>query len=57
MDEFLSAEAGVDGHHEQQVNFVEDMVRLQEMAVGRIDGETGFFAERFLIFQMSGSGT
>ena len=46
MNEFLSAEARIDGHHQQQVNLVE--IRLnQRNGRGRVDGQADLFAERF----------
>ena len=46
VDETLAAEAGIDGHHEQQINFVEIRRGFSDGG-GRVDGEADFFAERF----------
>ena len=45
VDELLSAEARIDGHHQQQVNLVEIWLDVGDGG-GRVDGQADFFAER-----------
>ena len=45
-DEFLSAETGIDRHHQQEINLVEKWLSSGNCR-GRIDGKANFLAKRF----------
>src|ERR1035437_115194 len=45
VNKTLAAEAGINGHHEEQINLVEERQHLGDGG-GRVDGQADFFAER-----------